>query len=102
MITSYSKDYSRAVGIVMADVNPGTYYLMDMEKNQISPRQILVKNLYDSLAEMKVINFKNRYGDEIQSYFTEAVGKKNAPTIVMPHGGPWARDYGDSILKFNF
>lgn len=93
-ITSYSKDYSRAVGIVMADVNPGTYYLMDMEKNQISPLgRYWSKTSYDSLAEMKVINFKNRYGDEIQSYFTEAVGKKNAPTIVMPHGGPWARDY---------
>ena len=94
MITSYSKDYSRAVGIVMADVNPGTYYPMDMEKNQISPLgRYWSKTSYDSLAEMKVINFKNRYGDEIQSYFTEAVGKKNAPTIVMPHGGPWARDY---------
>ena len=94
MITSYSKDYSRAVGIVMADVNPGTYYLMDMEKNQISPLgRYWSKTSYDSLAEMKVINFKNRYGDEIQSYFTAAVGKKNAPTIVMPHGGPWARDY---------
>ena len=94
MITSYSKDYSRAVGIVMADVNPGTYYLMDMEKNQISPLgRYWSKTSYDSLAEMKVINFKNRYGDEIQSYFTEAVNKKNAPTIVMPHGGPWARDY---------
>ena len=94
MITSYSKDYSRAVGIVMADVNPGTYYLMDMEKNQISPLgRYWSKTSYDSLAEMKVINFKNRYGDEIQSYFTGAVGKKNAPTIVMPHGGPWARDY---------
>ena len=94
MITSYSKDYSRAVGIVMADVNPGTYYLMDMEKNQISPLgRYWSKTSYDSLAEMKVINFKNRYGDEIQSYFTEAVGKKNAPTIVIPHGGPWARDY---------
>ena len=94
MITSHSKDYSRAVGIVMADVNPGTYYLMDMEKNQISPLgRYWSKTSYDSLAEMKVINFKNRYGDEIQSYFTEAVGKKNAPTIVMPHGGPWARDY---------
>ena len=93
-ITSHSKDYSRAVGIVMADVNPGTYYLMDMEKNQISPLgRYWSKTSYDSLAEMKVINFKNRYGDEIQSYFTEAVGKKNAPTIVMPHGGPWARDY---------
>ncbi len=94
MITSYSKDYSRAVGIVMADVNPGTYYLMDMEKNQISPLgRYWSKTSYDSLAEMKVINFMNRYGDEIQSYFTAAVGKKNAPTIVMPHGGPWARDY---------
>lgn len=94
MITSHSKDYSRAVGIVMADVNPGTYYLMDMEKNQISPLgRYWSKTSYDSLAEMKVINFKNRYGDEIQSYFTAAVGKKNAPTIVMPHGGPWARDY---------
>ena len=94
MITSHSKDYSRAVGIVMADVNPGTYYLMDMEKNQISPLgRYWSKTSYDSLAEMKVINFKNRYGDEIQSYFTGAVGKKNAPTIVMPHGGPWARDY---------
>jgi len=93
-ITSYSKDYSRAIAIVMADVNPGTYYLMDMEKNQISPLgRYWSKTSYDSLAEMKVINFKNRYGDEIQSYFTEAVGKKNAPTIVMPHGGPWARDY---------
>ena len=72
MITSYSKDYSRAVGIVMADVNPGTYYLMDMEKNQISPLgRYWSKTSYDSLAEMKVINFKNRYGDEIQSYFTE-------------------------------
>ena len=94
MITSHSKDYSRAVGIVMADVNPGTYYLMDMEKNQISPLgRYWSKTSYDSLAEMKVINFMNRYGDEIQSYFTAAVGKKNAPTIVMPHGGPWARDY---------
>ena len=51
---------------------------------------------------MKVINFKNRYGDEIQSYFTEAVGKKNAPTIVMPHGGLGQEIIGDSIPKFNF
>ena len=39
MITSYSKDYSRAKGIVMYDVNPGTYYLMDMEKPNITTRE---------------------------------------------------------------
>jgi dipeptidyl aminopeptidase/acylaminoacyl peptidase len=93
-ITSFSSDYSRAVGRIRSDVNPGIYYLMDVKKNQISPLgRFWSKTSYDSLAKMEVINFKNRHGDLIQSYFTKAIGKENAPTIVMPHGGPWARDY---------
>ena len=93
-ITSRSDNYKRAVGRVSADDNPGIYYLLDVEKNQISPLgRFWSKTSYDALAKMEVINFKNRKGDIIQSYFTKAVGKENAPTIVYPHGGPWARDY---------
>jgi len=93
-ITSFSRDYSRAVGVVTADVNPGTFYLIDIEKNQIAPLgRFWSKTSYDSLAKMEVLDFENRYGDLIQSYFTKAVGKENAPTIIVPHGGPWARDY---------
>ena len=37
MLTSRSTDYSRAVGYVSADNNPGIYYLLDVDKNQIAP-----------------------------------------------------------------
>ena len=93
-ITSRSDDYTKAIGVVTADNNPGVYYLLDTEKNRITPLgRYWSKTSYDSLAKMEVINFQNRHGDKIQSYLTKAVGKTNAPTIVMPHGGPWARDY---------
>ena len=92
-LTSRSTDYSRAVGYVSADNNPGIYYLLDVKKNQIAPLgRFWSKTSYDSLSKMEVYDFKNKHGDLIQSYFTRAVGKKDAPTIIMPHGGPWARD----------
>jgi dipeptidyl aminopeptidase/acylaminoacyl peptidase len=66
---------------------------MDTQKNLITPLgRYWSKTSYDALAKTDVINFKNRHGDNIQSYFTKAVGKQDAPTIVYPHGGPWARD----------
>ena len=93
MLTSRSTDYSRAVGYVSADNNPGIYYLLDVDKNQIAPLgRFWSKTSYDFLSKMEVYDFKNKHGDLIQSYFTKAVGKKDAPTIIMPHGGPWARD----------
>jgi pimeloyl-ACP methyl ester carboxylesterase len=93
MLTSRSTDYSRAVGYVSADNNPGIYYLLDVKKNQIAPLgRFWSKTSYDSLSKMEVYDFKNKHGDLIQSYFTKAVGEKDAPTIIMPHGGPWARD----------
>ena len=92
-LTSRSTDYSRAVGYVSADNNPGIYYLLDVKKNQIAPLgRFWSKTSYDFLSKMEVYDFKNKHGDLIQSYFTKAVGKKDAPTIIMPHGGPWARD----------
>ena len=73
-----------------------------MKNNQISPLgRYWSKTSYRLLAKMEVFDFNNKHGDLIQSYFTKAVGRKNAPTIVMPHGGPWARDIGVLIQKFN-
>ena len=92
-LTSRSNDYSRAIGYVSADNNPGIYYLLDVKNNQISPLgRYWSKTSYSSLAKMEVFDFNNKHGDLIQSYFTKAVGEKDAPTIIMPHGGPWARD----------
>ena len=76
-LTSASADRTRGVVRVSSDINPGIYYLIDEEKNQISPLgRYWSKTSYSNLAPMQVIDFKNRHGDDIQSYFTKAVGKR--------------------------
>ena len=43
---------------------------------------------------MKPVRYKSSDGLEIPAYLTlpKGVPAKNLPTIIMPHGGPWARD----------
>ncbi len=47
-----------------------------------------------SLASMQPISYQARDGLTIHSYLTTPVGipAKNLPTILLVHGGPWARD----------
>jgi dipeptidyl aminopeptidase/acylaminoacyl peptidase len=47
-----------------------------------------------SLATMKPISLKARDGLELHGYLTLPVGvrAKNLPTVLLVHGGPWARD----------
>jgi dipeptidyl aminopeptidase/acylaminoacyl peptidase len=103
---------------VWSDNDPGAVYYVDMmdprPKFQYRPRPKLNP---EHLAKMKVIGFKSSDELEIPGYLTLPVGidAKNLPMIVMPHGGPWARDYwgynsyaqflsnrGYAILLINF
>lgn len=46
------------------------------------------------LAPMKPVSYKSRDGMTIHGYLTTPYGKepKNLPTVLLVHGGPWARD----------
>src|SRR5947199_328148 len=46
------------------------------------------------LTPMKPIEYKSRDGLIIHGYLTLPLGRdpKNLPTVMIPHGGPWARD----------
>lgn len=46
------------------------------------------------LAQMEPIEFKAQDGLTIHGYLTKPVGveAKNLPTVLLVHGGPWARD----------
>jgi dipeptidyl aminopeptidase/acylaminoacyl peptidase len=47
----------------------------------------------DQLADMTHVTYKARDGLEIPAYLTTPVsGAAPYPAIIMPHGGPWARD----------
>jgi dipeptidyl aminopeptidase/acylaminoacyl peptidase len=81
---------------VYNDTDPGKVYLFDKKTRQITfqydPRPNLPK---EHLAPMESITYKSSDGLEIPAYITYPKGKarKNLPLLVLPHGGPWGRDY---------
>lgn len=78
-----------------SDTDPGTTYLFDRQTKKLTfqyrPRpNIPVKDM----ANMKAIRYKSSDGLEIPAYLTlpKGIEARNLPLVVMPHGGPWARD----------
>ncbi len=78
-----------------SDIEPGKYYLYDKASKQLA----FLMNARDpivgvALGEMKPIQYPAADGTMIPGYLTLPPGSdgKNLPAIVMPHGGPAARD----------
>jgi len=93
---SFSDDETRAVIMVSASNDPGTYYLYDSKKGLIELGRPKPSLDPDRIAETKLVYYKARDGLEIPAFLTlPKRGKPPYPTVVMPHGGPWARDYID-------
>ncbi len=94
-LTSSTEDERLMTVGVGRDVNPGTIYLYETASGKI-------EKLYDSrpdlpaesLAPMQAIRYRARDGREIPAYLTVPKGAeaKGLPTVIFPHGGPWARD----------
>ncbi|MEO8520198.1 MAG: S9 family peptidase [Acidobacteriota bacterium] len=74
---------------------PGARYIFDRDSKaltkQYQSREQLPRR---DLAEMTPIRYTSSDGLEIPAYLTlpKGVPARNLPLIVVPHGGPWARD----------
>ncbi|MBQ4852744.1 S9 family peptidase [Pseudoalteromonas sp. MMG012] len=67
------------------DVNTQKLHALLNQKPAIAPER---------LSKRQSINYQSRDGVNIQAYLTLPKNKhKNLPTIILPHGGPWVRDY---------
>ncbi|WP_404712730.1 alpha/beta hydrolase family protein [Sphingomonas sp. MMS24-J13] len=79
-----------------SDTDPGVYYLFDRDKHDLHILALARNPLADrKLATMAPIRYKAGDGADIPAYLTLPPGKESAkglPAIVMPHGGPAARD----------
>lgn len=94
-IIDSSVDEQRLLIIASSDRHPGTYYLFDRAAKSLSPVLTVRPQLEGmTLAEMKPIEYPAADGTMIPGYLTLPPGKepKNLPAIVLPHGGPSARD----------
>jgi dipeptidyl aminopeptidase/acylaminoacyl peptidase len=90
-----SADGNRMVVGTFSDTNPGQYYLFDKSAGSISPLFAARPELESfKLAPVKAVTVKAADGTEVPAYLTLPAGSsgKGLPAIVMPHGGPSARD----------
>ena len=94
-ITSMTRDNRLAVVHVSGDKNPGEFYLFDTEK--MSAKFLLSSAKWidkKQLAATEPFRIKTPDGLVLNGLLTLPVGKtENLPTVVLPHGGPHARDY---------
>ncbi len=101
-----------------SDVDPGTFYLLDVAKGHL----LRIGSGYPrldpkTLPHVEPISFPAADGTAVPGYLTTPVGKRaeHLPLIVMPHGGPIARDHwqfdflraflasrGYAVLQINF
>lgn len=78
-----------------SDTDPGAFYLFDKATRQLDVIGAVRPELEGrKLAPMKPVQYPAADGTMIPAYLTLPVGSdgKNLPAIVMPHGGPSARD----------
>jgi dipeptidyl aminopeptidase/acylaminoacyl peptidase len=77
------------------DVEPGETYLFDRASGTLTLQYRLREALpRTALSEMKAIRYASSDGLEIPAFLTMPKGApaKGLPLVVVPHGGPWARD----------
>jgi len=93
---SRSKDEQMWLVSASSDTEPGSTYLFDRAKKTLTLQyKIREKVPRSALAPMVAVHYKSSDGLEIPAYLTLPRGLpgKSLPTLVVPHGGPWARDF---------
>ena len=94
--TDASADESKLLLFAGTDTDPGHYYLYDKASHKLDEVTPVRPQLADiKLAGVKAMTYPAADGTQIPAYLTlppGAVSPKGLPSIVLPHGGPEARD----------
>ncbi len=96
-ISSSSRDESLLIVTARSDVAPDEYFLLDRGARKLSA--IGSSRPWIQASRMQAMNrvsYRSRDGLELEGYLTLPAGAsatQPAPLVVMPHGGPFARDY---------
>ena len=92
-LESWSEDWSKVVVLVFGPSYGAGYFFVDLATHKASP----IGRLYDGITEISPeswISYPAADGRNIDAYLTLPAGRaaKDLPLIVLPHGGPQARD----------
>ncbi len=95
-IISTSRDHDRLIVHVGRADQPGAYYFFDTASGSMKLLSAVSQGfgVQARIAPVRTIRYKARDGLEIAAVLTLPAGRdpKSLPLILMPHGGPFARD----------
>ncbi|HUF89926.1 MAG TPA: S9 family peptidase [Gemmatimonadota bacterium] len=92
---SMTRDGRRMLVSVISDIEPGASWLYDREAGAF---ELLYRTRpevpSEHMARTEAVRYTARDGVEIRAYLTIPRGAEpvGLPTVLYPHGGPWARD----------
>lgn len=102
---SRSADENTWVVIARSDIEPGAVYLWNRRAGTLDLQYRVREDLpRATMSSRQPFTYRSSDGLEIPAYLTlpKGLDPKNLPLVVLPHGGPWARDsYGfDGFAQF--
>jgi dipeptidyl aminopeptidase/acylaminoacyl peptidase len=102
---SATADETRWLITAFSDTEPGEKYMFDRKTKKLTLQYRVREKLpREALAEVKPVHYKSSDGLDVPAYLTlpRGVAAKNLPTIIVPHGGPWGRDFWgyNSLAQF--
>ena len=96
VLASATPDLDHMVLFAEGPGDSGTYYLVDYSRRKIEAIAWRYPTiLQGAVGEVQVVPYKAADGLQMQGILTLPPGReaKNLPLVVLPHGGPEARDY---------
>lgn len=117
-VASTSRDETKILVRTYSDKTRGAYYYFNRANGDFK-KLVEISPWLDPkhMADQKYIKYTSRDGLAIPGYLTIPKGMeaRNLPVVVLPHGGPWARDSwgydpdvqflanrGYAVLQMNF
>ncbi|MFN3512486.1 MAG: alpha/beta hydrolase family protein [Phenylobacterium sp.] len=98
-IYGMNRDRTRFLAFVSGPRLPGAYYFYDLPGRRLEPVAISRPWLKEeSLAPVEMLDVRTRDGATFRAYLTVPLASGPRPLVVMPHGGPVARDRQDFDL----
>jgi dipeptidyl aminopeptidase/acylaminoacyl peptidase len=95
-ITSSSRDKNRLIVTALSTNSPVKYFLVDLSLKKASfwlSQNATLEN--QTLPSKLPFSFKTNDDFELYGYFTPGQKDKKSPMVVLPHGGPGARETMD-------
>lgn len=96
IIVDWSDDKQHLLAQSFSDKTKGKVYIYNVADKKVAVQTFFSPNIKPSqVGETRVVDYPARDGYMIEAYLTLPPGRKpkDLPTVILPHGGPFTRDY---------